>query len=223
MAAAGISSLVAGLPPWPAHFLYLDEFPHYLNPDFERMVAMARSYRCGLVLAIQVTDQLLLSEAAAFSPSWSPQTTPAPRIGNATVTFTPVPCIGRHRPYPQLPRDLFQRRIEHGERDTILTAYRNRVLADLFFGRASSKGGWDWPMPWKRWKQLADGRGLGCYRRRKEEWGVCGANREPVCLSEHIGLPIGFPGKCVTTTAGATASRLQRAVLPLREWSDWPW
>jgi len=48
------------------HFLYLDEFPRYLNPDFERMVAMARSYRCGLTLAIQVTDQLLLAEAPAF-------------------------------------------------------------------------------------------------------------------------------------------------------------
>lgn len=50
----------------PPHFLYLDEFPRYLNPDFERMVAMARSYRCGLTLALQVTDQLLLAEAPAF-------------------------------------------------------------------------------------------------------------------------------------------------------------
>lgn len=50
----------------PPHFLYLDEFARYLNPDFERMVAMARSYRCGLVLALQVTDQLLLAEAPAF-------------------------------------------------------------------------------------------------------------------------------------------------------------
>ncbi|MEW5935846.1 MAG: TraM recognition domain-containing protein, partial [Bacillota bacterium] len=50
----------------PPHFLYLDEFARYLNPDFERMVAMARSYRCGLTLALQVTDQLLLAEAPAF-------------------------------------------------------------------------------------------------------------------------------------------------------------
>lgn len=55
-----------GVAPRIPHFLYLDEFPRYLNPDFERMVAMARSYRCAAILAIQVTDQLLLAEAPAF-------------------------------------------------------------------------------------------------------------------------------------------------------------
>lgn len=34
----------------------------------------------------------------------------------------------------QIPRDVLQRRIAHGDRGSVLTAYRNRVLADLFFG-----------------------------------------------------------------------------------------
>jgi len=45
------------------HCLYIDEFPRYLNPDFERLLAIGRSYRCGVVLALQNTSQLLLTDA----------------------------------------------------------------------------------------------------------------------------------------------------------------
>ncbi|MEW6049076.1 MAG: TraM recognition domain-containing protein, partial [Bacillota bacterium] len=48
------------------HFLYVDEFPRYLNPDFERLLAIGRSYRCGVVLALQNTSQLLFGESTAF-------------------------------------------------------------------------------------------------------------------------------------------------------------
>lgn len=48
------------------HFLYIDEFPRYLNPDFERLLAIGRSYRCGVVLALQNTSQLLFGESSAF-------------------------------------------------------------------------------------------------------------------------------------------------------------
>ena len=48
------------------HFLYIDEFPRYLNPDFERLLAIGRSYRCGVVLALQNTSQLLFGESTAF-------------------------------------------------------------------------------------------------------------------------------------------------------------
>ncbi len=34
----------------------------------------------------------------------------------------------------RIPRDLLQRRIEHGDRGEILKAYRNAVVADLFYG-----------------------------------------------------------------------------------------
>jgi hypothetical protein len=40
------------------HILYIDEFPRYLNPDFERMLSIGREYRCGAVLAIQTIAQL---------------------------------------------------------------------------------------------------------------------------------------------------------------------
>lgn len=44
------------------HFLYIDEFPRYISPDFERLLAIGRSYRCGCVLAAQGTDQFEISE-----------------------------------------------------------------------------------------------------------------------------------------------------------------
>ncbi len=40
------------------HILYVDEFPRYLNPDFERMLSIGREYRCGTVLAVQTIAQL---------------------------------------------------------------------------------------------------------------------------------------------------------------------
>lgn len=42
------------------HVLYIDEFPRYVNEDFERMLALGRSYRCAAVLACQSTAQLVL-------------------------------------------------------------------------------------------------------------------------------------------------------------------
>lgn len=42
------------------HVLYIDEFPRYLNEDFERMLALGRSFRCATVLACQSTSQLVL-------------------------------------------------------------------------------------------------------------------------------------------------------------------
>ncbi|MGB9887090.1 MAG: type IV secretory system conjugative DNA transfer family protein [Moorellales bacterium] len=48
------------------HVLYVDEFPRYVNPDFERLLAIGRSFRCATVLALQTTSQLLLEERPAF-------------------------------------------------------------------------------------------------------------------------------------------------------------
>jgi len=48
------------------HVLYVDEFPRYVNPDFERLLAIGRSFRCACVLALQTTSQLLLEEKPAF-------------------------------------------------------------------------------------------------------------------------------------------------------------
>ncbi|MBC7239241.1 MAG: TraM recognition domain-containing protein, partial [Chloroflexi bacterium] len=48
------------------HVLYVDEFSRYVNPDFERLLAIGRSFRCACVLALQTTSQLLLEEKPAF-------------------------------------------------------------------------------------------------------------------------------------------------------------
>ena len=48
------------------HVLYVDEFPRYVNPDFERLLAIGRSYRCAAVLAVQTTSQLSLEERPEF-------------------------------------------------------------------------------------------------------------------------------------------------------------
>ncbi|MGI9862923.1 type IV secretion system DNA-binding domain-containing protein [Moorella naiadis] len=50
----------------PYHVLYVDEFPRYVNPDFERLLAIGRSFRCAAVLALQTTSQLLLESKPAF-------------------------------------------------------------------------------------------------------------------------------------------------------------
>ncbi|MGI9951274.1 type IV secretion system DNA-binding domain-containing protein [Moorellaceae bacterium AZ2] len=50
----------------PYHVLYVDEFPRYVNPDFERLLAIGRSFRCATVLALQTTAQLLLESKPAF-------------------------------------------------------------------------------------------------------------------------------------------------------------
>jgi hypothetical protein len=48
------------------HMLVMDEAHRYINPDFERLLAMGRSYRCECVLALQNTSQLLLEEKRSF-------------------------------------------------------------------------------------------------------------------------------------------------------------
>ena len=40
------------------HFLYIDEFPEYINKDTEVMFTLFRKYRCGVVIAIQNLSQL---------------------------------------------------------------------------------------------------------------------------------------------------------------------
>lgn len=40
------------------HFLYIDEFPEYLNKDMEVMFTLFRKYRCGVTVAIQNLSQL---------------------------------------------------------------------------------------------------------------------------------------------------------------------
>ncbi|MGB9866540.1 MAG: type IV secretory system conjugative DNA transfer family protein [Bacillota bacterium] len=48
------------------HVLYVDEFPRYVNADFERLLAIGRSYRCAAVLALQTTAQVVLDEKRTF-------------------------------------------------------------------------------------------------------------------------------------------------------------
>lgn len=40
------------------HFLYIDEFPEYINKDTEVMFTLFRKYRCGSIIAIQNLSQL---------------------------------------------------------------------------------------------------------------------------------------------------------------------
>lgn len=54
------------LPPTTPHMLYVDEFPRYVNPDFERLLAIGRSFGCGACLAVQTTAQIQLEERRAF-------------------------------------------------------------------------------------------------------------------------------------------------------------
>ncbi|NSW83628.1 MAG: type IV secretory system conjugative DNA transfer family protein [Syntrophothermus sp.] len=48
------------------HVLYIDEFPRYVNPDFERSLAVGREFRNAVVMAAQGTDQMILTEKATF-------------------------------------------------------------------------------------------------------------------------------------------------------------
>jgi hypothetical protein len=48
------------------HGLVVDEFPRYVNPAFERLVAIGRKYRCFCILALQSTAQLELEAQKAF-------------------------------------------------------------------------------------------------------------------------------------------------------------
>lgn len=48
------------------HVLYIDEFPRYVNPDFERLLAIGRSYRCATVLALQTTAQMAHEDRPTF-------------------------------------------------------------------------------------------------------------------------------------------------------------
>jgi type IV secretory pathway TraG/TraD family ATPase VirD4 len=48
------------------HILYIDEFPRYVNPDFERLLAIGRSYRCATVLALQTTAQMVHEDRPTF-------------------------------------------------------------------------------------------------------------------------------------------------------------
>lgn len=40
------------------HFLYIDEFPEYINKDMEVMFTLFRKYRCGVAVALQNLSQL---------------------------------------------------------------------------------------------------------------------------------------------------------------------
>ncbi|MDD2375942.1 MAG: type IV secretory system conjugative DNA transfer family protein [Clostridia bacterium] len=53
------------------HFLYIDEFPEYLNKDMEVMFTLFRKYRCGVTVAIQNLSQL---EKGGKSASYYRQT-----------------------------------------------------------------------------------------------------------------------------------------------------
>jgi type IV secretory pathway TraG/TraD family ATPase VirD4 len=49
------------------HVLIIDEAPRYINPDFERLLTIGRSFRCACVMAIQSLGQLEMEEKKAFT------------------------------------------------------------------------------------------------------------------------------------------------------------
>jgi|LSQX01.3.fsa_nt_gb hypothetical protein len=51
------------------HMLVMDEAHRYINPDFERLLAMGRGFRCECILALQNTAQLALDEKRSFRDS----------------------------------------------------------------------------------------------------------------------------------------------------------
>jgi len=53
----------------PRHMLIMDEAHRYINPDFERLLAMGRGFRCECVLALQNTAQLAIDEKRSFRDS----------------------------------------------------------------------------------------------------------------------------------------------------------
>ncbi|NPV89616.1 MAG: type IV secretory system conjugative DNA transfer family protein [Firmicutes bacterium] len=50
----------------PPHFLYVDEFPRYMNEGFEILLNIARSYRCATTLAIQGFSQMEFNLGESF-------------------------------------------------------------------------------------------------------------------------------------------------------------
>ncbi|KNZ70348.1 AAA-like domain protein [Thermincola ferriacetica] len=48
------------------HMLYIDEFPRYVNADFERLAAIGRKYRCACHIALQSFGQLKLAGVPSF-------------------------------------------------------------------------------------------------------------------------------------------------------------
>ncbi|MED0737840.1 type IV secretory system conjugative DNA transfer family protein [Aneurinibacillus thermoaerophilus] len=48
------------------HYLIVDEFSRYVNPDFERLLAIGRSFRCACFLALQSFGQLVLDGDPKF-------------------------------------------------------------------------------------------------------------------------------------------------------------
>ena len=48
------------------HFLYVDEAPRYMNPEFDILLTIGRSYRCATLLSLQNTAQMLLDQKPAF-------------------------------------------------------------------------------------------------------------------------------------------------------------
>jgi len=50
----------------PYHHLWIDEAPRYMNPDFERLLAIGRGFRCSVNMALQSLDQLSLEEKTVF-------------------------------------------------------------------------------------------------------------------------------------------------------------
>jgi len=48
------------------HMLYIDEFPRYVNADFERLAAIGRKYRCACHIALQSFGQLKLAGVPDF-------------------------------------------------------------------------------------------------------------------------------------------------------------
>ncbi len=49
------------------HVLIIDEAPRYINPDFERLLTIGRSFRCACVLALQSLGQLEVEERRGFT------------------------------------------------------------------------------------------------------------------------------------------------------------
>ena len=48
------------------HFLYIDEFPEYINKDMEVMFTLFRKYRCGVTIALQNLSQLSKGDKSGY-------------------------------------------------------------------------------------------------------------------------------------------------------------
>jgi len=48
------------------HFLYIDEFPYFVNKETETCFTLFRKYRCGMIVAIQNLSQLARNESMKF-------------------------------------------------------------------------------------------------------------------------------------------------------------